>query len=160
MTYIFLAVGFLFLSVDDVIQMHEYFEKHSALLIRDLNSDGGLAIYLGPSFAAVLVIGLTAVISSRYMLGLKSKNRYLLVISFACILTMMIAEIIYLQSQCSNIDLCFRIEIVFEESSELIAILSFLTFLHREALEENGGAGSAGDAGGAGGAGGGGSKET
>lgn len=134
--YGFLAAGFILLSIDDVIQTHEFIEMYSASLITDLRNFDGLAVYLGPAFAAVLVIALMILISGHPMREIKRKNRSFLVISFVCLLIAVVAEIIYINSECSNIDLCFRIEIAFEESSEIIAILAFFTFLRREMADQ------------------------
>lgn len=132
-----MAAGFLILSIDDFVGAHEYLEKIAASLISNLNGNSGsldsfmLKKYLGPLFSMCLVFIFIVLIAGPYLRAVSRKNISLLIACIACVFTVGLAEIVYRISGCVEL-WCFRIEVVFEEISELSALLLFLTFQSRE----------------------------
>ena len=124
------ALGLVVLSIDDFISFHEYVEKVAAGL---LSSDNAPALKrnLGPVFAISLAIIFTVLFAVPYMRTVQRENIPFLigVIVFACLSASV--EIVYRLSGCAE-PWCLRLEVVFDEGSELSAILLFLTFQSRE----------------------------
>ena len=128
-----MAAGFLFLSIDDFIGFHESLESVTANLFihNDSVNNAALKRNMGPLFGLSLAIILAIMVVGPYLRAVQPKNIPLLIGSIGCVFAVGVSELVYNVSGCTEL-WCFRIEVLFEEVSELGALLLFLTFQSRE----------------------------
>lgn len=130
-----MSVGFLLLSIDDFISFHERVERVMANLF---SSNVGVDKHIlmsnvGPLFATSLAIILVSLFAVPFMRTMQRKNVPFLIGCIVCVFSVALAEFVYILSGCAE-PWCFRLEVLFEEGSELSALLLFLTFQSRELL--------------------------
>ncbi len=128
-----MAAGFLLLSVDDLIGLHEYVEANVAGALtasgeRDFSTVQG---ELGPIFGFVLLLLMSVFFARPYYRTMKGRNLPWLLATLCCVFMVAFAELAWLRSGCGA-TWCFRGEVVLEEGSELLAGLFFLIFQSRE----------------------------
>jgi len=130
-----MSVGFLLLSIDDVIRFHESAESATASLLS--GTDGmdkpTLKRYLGPLLAISLAIIFTFVFVVPYLRIVQRENIPLLVACIVCLFLVALSEYIYDLSGCAEL-WCFRLEVTIEEGCEFFALVLFVTFQSRELL--------------------------
>jgi hypothetical protein len=129
---LFLSGGFLYLSLDDFIQLHEFLERAARGLLTRVGFEGKSMVYFVLLFGTALAITLTAYLWFFYLRSAKPRDLRLVFWSIGFILIGMFSEGMYRFLKCPNLSRCFRVEVVFEEGSELLAILLFLQFQRRE----------------------------
>ena len=138
LTTALMAVGFLLLSIDDFIGLHEFLEEVMAQALSHHDArDTSTVMALGPLFGIALASLLTVLVAGAYWRAVQRENLPLLIACVGCVVTVGLAEFVYYQAGCLE-HWCFRLEVLVEEGSELAAILLFLTFQSRElvALEK------------------------
>jgi len=120
-----LMAGFFLLSLGDVARLHEHVEDLAGdwLEAQDLSDR---RIYLG--FAGTLAIALTAIVTWGYRRLLSRRHVALLAGAVGCVLASVVAEWVEDTLDCRSKSVCHRVEVVFEEGGELLAILLFLGF--------------------------------
>lgn len=130
-----ISVGFLLLSIDDFISFHERVESVSVFMFsKNYGVDKQLLErYVGPLFAISLAIIFGSLFVLPYLRTVKRERIPILIGCIGCIFLVALSEFIYRLSGCAE-PWCLRLEVVFEEGSELSALLLFLTFLSRELL--------------------------
>lgn len=131
--YMLLALGFVFLSLDDFISLHEFLERVAATMLpsRDTLALPGEAIP-GSVYGLGLASILTIVGAGVYWSGaVKRENLLILTGCVLYVFLVGLAERAYVQSGCFT-HTCFRFEVLIEEGSELLAMLLFLLFQSRE----------------------------
>lgn len=137
------AVGFLVLSIDDLIGLHEYIEVNIAGVLSQFGERerSTVAGELGPVFGFVLLLLLAVFFARPYARRMKARNRPWLIATLICVFMVAFAELAWLRSGCGA-TWCFRGEVVLEEGSELLAGLFFLVFQSRELADESAAASS------------------
>jgi hypothetical protein len=133
-TCIILSIGFLFLSIDDIIMFHERLERFATKLLMDFGISGGLDMNIGYLFGGILGIILIILVTGSYFRSIKRENYLFLLCSIAFVIIAGLSEFVYDHWSWFDPKYIFRIEVFFEEGSEFGAILSFLIFQHREAV--------------------------
>ena len=170
---VILAAGFLLLSVDDFIGMHEFVEQVVARTIVQpaeqadtsivalvslgeqargpsefVAAANGVAqaagqpsnqadiraaalMLLGPLFGIGLASGLTLLMAGSYLPVARAENLPFLSASIGCVFLVGLSEVVYNQAG-GGAYWHFRLEVLFEEGSELLALLLFLIFQSRE----------------------------
>ncbi len=132
LTTALMAVGFLLLSIDDFIGLHEFLEEVMAQALSHHDArDTSTVMALGPLFGIALASLLTVLVAGAYWRAVQRENLPLLIACVGCVLTVGLAEFVYYQAGCLE-HWCFRLEVLVEEGSELAAILLFLTFQSQE----------------------------
>lgn len=127
-----MSVGFFLLSIDDFISFHESVESVTAYMFSS-NVGQTLKKTLGPLFAISLAIILASLFAVPCMRTMQRENIPFLIGCIVCVFSVALAEFVYRLSGCAE-PWCFRLEVLFEEGSELSALLLFLTFQCRELL--------------------------
>jgi len=130
--YGILSIGFLVLSVDDLISFHEYVESVLKKLSQGPASRPFLSVNLGLVFGIVLGITLLFLVSGIFFRHTHQRNRFVLILSAALIFMSVLSEFIYNSFHWFDLVRGFRIEIAIDESCELSAVLFFLIFQQRE----------------------------
>lgn len=127
-----MSSGFLALSIDDFIGLHDYVESVTA---DQFGGDDGhtLVRNLGPLFAISLAIVFISLFTIPLIRTAQRKNIPLLFACILCVFLVALAEFVYLLSECAEA-WCYRLEVVFEEGCEFSACLLFLMFQSRELL--------------------------
>ncbi len=133
-TCIILSIGFLFLSIDDIIMFHERLEGFTRKLITDFGISGGPDMHIGYLFGGILGIILIILVTGSYFRAIKRENYLFLICSIAFVIIAGLSEFVYDHWSWFAPNYSFRIEVFFEEGSEFGAILSFLILQHREAV--------------------------
>lgn len=127
-----LAIGFLFLSIDDLVMIHEELEENIIEPFVARLPEGGQAMYDGLLFGAILALLLVGIVSGSFFRAVRRDSVALLVASVALVIVGVIAEFVFVQLECDYPSRCFRVEVVFEEGGEMLAILAFLSFQYRQ----------------------------
>jgi hypothetical protein len=130
-TYGLLAMGFLFLSVDDFAQIHERMEGDLRLLAREVELGGSLT-HLGAMFALALAALLVVLVRGPLLRSIRKGSLRLLIGTIGLVVVCAAAEYVYNLTGPDHPDWGTRLEVAVEEGGELLAILLFLTFLHRQ----------------------------
>jgi hypothetical protein len=157
LTSVILALGFLVLSVDDFIGIHESVEKVVALVslaesttrqrefvaaangakrtsgqpAEQVDAMAIASMLLGPLFGLGLASVLTLLMVSSYLPVSQHENLPFLSASITCVFLVGLSEVVYNQAGGSAY-WHFRLEVLAEEGSELLALLLFLIFQSRE----------------------------
>ena len=128
-----MSAGFLLLSIDDTVGLHEQLEAMVAGVLSGVGERDSAEVQgeLGPVFAFVLLFMLAAFFARPYYRATKGKDLPLLVATLLCVFMVAFSELAWLRSGCGP-TWCFRAEVVLEEGSELGAAFLFLTFQSRE----------------------------
>ncbi|MBI3940330.1 MAG: hypothetical protein HY315_05805 [Acidobacteria bacterium] len=127
-----LAIGFLFLSIDDFVMIHEEVEENVIEPLVAQLPERGQAMYDGLLFGAILALLLVVIVSGPIFRTVRRGSVALLVASVALVIAGVIAEFVFVQLECDYRSRCFRVEVVFEEGGEMLAILAFLSFQYRQ----------------------------
>ena len=117
-----ISVGFLLLSIDNLISFHESLE---GMLIRILEITLP-SIYIGSLFAFTLTI-IFIMIIIPYINVVYKKNSLLIYTIIALLVLVAFSEFIYKLIGNPH-PMAYRIEILFEEGSEILASFLFLKF--------------------------------
>lgn len=134
---LFMGLGFVVLSMDDVAQIHGYIEDVVAGVDPDADDDAPdtpadeLESKLGPVFSGSLAVLFGLIFLMPLARSARTPNIRYLVGCVVCVAMVALSEIIYKASGCDN-DWCYQIEVFFEESFEFGAIILFLAFVMRE----------------------------
>lgn len=134
MSYGFLSAGFMLLSIDEIIQFHEFLEKNAKRLFASNGIESALIKYTGILFTLALALTLLVLVFGSLHKFVRRENFHFLIYSIASVFIAALAESIYRYAGCHYLSRYFRLEILFEEGGELMAILFFLAFQQREIM--------------------------
>lgn len=125
------VLGFVTLSIDDFIQLHEFLEEVAKVALKAhgfLHGTSAVGLLLGAGLGVVVA----AYLGFFYMRTAHRRNLWLMCCSVGFIGVGVLAELVYDYLNCPPRGVCFRWELVFDEGCSLMAILCFLAFQYRE----------------------------
>lgn len=126
-----LALGFLVLSADDVARGHERLEDLLGEWLEGFQPGVDWEDALGAVFALALALPLIGLVVRGYAGRLARRQWVALAWTLSGLAAAVLAETVYRLSGSPYPSTLFRIEVVFEEGGEIVALLAFLEFQRR-----------------------------